>query len=242
MTASRRVTLKSSREAIDRNPRLRNWFSPVTLSLHRKLAPLLRQRATGAFLDAGCGAMPYRPLVESAVSSYDGLDIAPRSDDTTYVCSLTDMADVPSDTYDTILCSEVLEHVDDPRAAAQELSRVLRSEGVVIISVPFLSRLHEEPHDFQRFTEHGLRLLIAQAGLDLESIETTGTVFSFLGHQLSSAIVLTTWRFPIIRWIAFGVNAIFVVLPSMTLDAIFSRLARKAPLGYVAVATRSLTN
>jgi SAM-dependent methyltransferase len=229
--------MKSNRDSLETNDAIRRWFSPAVYSTRRTLLPVLRQRLRGDVLDVGCGAMPYRAIAASYVTSYDGLDLAPRAEDVRYVCSVTDMSPVLSDSYDTVLCSQVLEHISHPIAAVEEIARVLRPGGTLIVAVPFLGRLHEEPNDFQRFTEHGLRQILTDAGFVVESIEPTGSVASFLAHQISSVLVLPAWHIPIIRWFVFALNALFVVMPALILDMLLVPIRRKLPLGYVAVAT-----
>lgn len=231
--------MKSNRDDLDTSSAIRKWFSPAIYSMLRVLLPVLRDHAKGAVLDAGCGAMPYRSALGSSVTSYDGLDLAPRTEDVRFVCSVTDMDPVSSDSYDTVLCSEVLEHVSYPAAAVREFARVLRPGGTLIVTVPFLGRLHEEPNDFQRYTEHGLRLLLTDAGFDIDRIQPTGTIGSFLAHQISSVIVLSTWHIPVVRWPIFALNAVLVVLPALVLDALLKPIRRKLPLGYVVVAVKS---
>jgi SAM-dependent methyltransferase len=63
-----------------------------------------------------------------------------------------------------VFSSQVLEHVPDDRGVLRECARVLRPGGQLVLSVPFYWPLHEEPHDFRRFTNHGLRFLLQQAG------------------------------------------------------------------------------
>ena len=82
---------------------------------------------------------------------------------------------IASDRYDTVLFLEVLEHVPNPFKVVAELFRILRSGGKVILSVPHLSRLHEEPYDFYRYTKYGLRHLFEEAGFkDIQIIPRGG--------------------------------------------------------------------
>lgn len=69
---------------------------------------------------------------------------------------------------DCILCTEVLEHLRDPQACVDEIHRLLRDDGLVFASTPFFYPIHADPHDFQRFTEDGLRHLFK----DFKSVET----------------------------------------------------------------------
>ena len=81
---------------------------------------------------------------------------------------------VPERTYDVVLCEQVLEHVRDPWAAARTLRDLCRPGGHVIVSTPFLVRIHDEPADYWRFTEPGLRLLLQSAGLVVLSASSWG--------------------------------------------------------------------
>lgn len=81
-------------------------------------------------------------------------------------------------TYDVVICEQVLEHVGDPWLAARNLRGLCVPGGHVIVSTPFLVRVHELPAygmpDFWRFTPRGLRLLLEQAGLAVDSVESWG--------------------------------------------------------------------
>jgi hypothetical protein len=67
-------------------------------------------------------------------------------------------------TYDVVMCEQVLEHVVDPFGAGRKLLSMLRPGGTVVVSVPFMVRIHAAPSDYWRFTEEGLRILLENAG------------------------------------------------------------------------------
>lgn len=212
-------------------------YSPLALALDQAMIGRLKGHATGAVLDVGCGTMPYRAVTLPLVRSYDSLDVEARAPGVTYLADVQSMPEVPDSRYDTVLCSEVLEHIPRPEAALAEIHRVLRPKGRLLLSVPFLSRLHEEPHDYYRYTEHGLRELLGRQGFVVEEVTPIASVCSFLGHQVSSLLVAGTWRIPVLREIAFVVNLIAVVLPCYWLDRLVMP-RRKLPAGYVAVAAK----
>lgn len=66
---------------------------------------------------------------------------------------------LPSDQFDAVVISEVLEHVQNPGAAAAEIWRILKAGGIVIATTPFLMPIHDRPHDYYRFTRYGLAYL-----------------------------------------------------------------------------------
>jgi SAM-dependent methyltransferase len=236
-----RARITANRQAIDlalaQDVDGRKRLSPALLGLTEAVVPVLHARAKGRFLDAGCGTQPFRAVVEGQVTRYLTLDVEARTDGVDYIADLEDMNVVPDASVDTVLCSEVLEHVPHPDRAVGEIARVLKPGGTLVITVPFMARLHEEPHDYFRYTRHGLRRLLGDAGFDLDDIAETGSLFSFLGHQLSVLLLGLTWHRPTIRRVAVAINAVAVVRTAAALDRL-TRMARLLPLGYVAVATR----
>jgi len=217
----------------------RSYFSPAALGLNRAIAQSIRRHATGKALDAGCGVMPFRALFETLSVEYHSLDIEERVEGVDFVGDLEDVGFLASSSYDTVLCSEVLEHIPNPERAVAELSRLLRPGGKLILSVPFLSRLHEEPHDYARYTIHGLRAMMGRHGLHIIESTVTGSLFSFLGHQVSTIVLVGLHRVPVLRETAFLANLVAIVLPAVFLDATIAP-REKLPLGYVIVAQRAL--
>lgn len=127
----------------------------------------VRKRAHGRALDIGCADGWARDVL--AHCNYVGLDYP------TTVLNLygtrpdvfADGASLPfaSASFDTVLLLEVLEHVVDAGNVLAEISRVLKSDGVLLISMPFLYPLHDAPHDYRRYTRCGLIHALAHAGL-----------------------------------------------------------------------------
>ena len=85
---------------------------------------------------------------------------------------------------DVVFCEQVLEHVSDPAAAAATLRALARPGGHVVVSVPFLIRIHREPADHWRFTPDGLRLLLERAGLEVERVRAWGNTPCLLATRL----------------------------------------------------------
>jgi SAM-dependent methyltransferase len=87
---------------------------------------------------------------------------------------------------DVIICTEVLEHLETPAACADEIYRLLRPGGTAFISVPFIYPIHADPHDFQRFTADGLRILFHK--FSLLEITSMGGYLGTLGMLLEIGI------------------------------------------------------
>jgi SAM-dependent methyltransferase len=81
-----------------------------------------------------------------------------------------------SEAFDVVICEQVIEHVPDPSAAAANLRRLCRPGGHVVVSTPFLVRVHEiwGMQDYWRFTPRGLRTLLERAGLHVDAIGSWG--------------------------------------------------------------------
>lgn len=154
-----------------------SWFTTTRLldSLVR-----LRPYAHGRMLDIGCGVKPYRALFRSFVDTHIGLDVPQSMHGAHVIDAFASSLDLPCKTgvFDTVLCTEVLEHVPDAGRALNEICRVLKPGGHAIVTTPFLYRVHEAPYDFQRLTQFGLERLASDAGLEAKEFLWRGGYFS----------------------------------------------------------------
>lgn len=85
---------------------------------------------------------------------------------------------------DTVICTEVLEHLDEANAALSEIYRVLTHDGYLIVTVPFLLGVHDIV-DYHRWTETGLENLLVRAGFSIISFRKRGGIFSAIGQTIS---------------------------------------------------------
>lgn len=87
---------------------------------------------------------------------------------------------------DVVICEQVLEHVVDPWAAAANLRELCVVGGHVIVTTPFLIRVHELPmydmRDYWRFTPRGLRTLLEQVGLEVDTVGAWGNRQCVVGN------------------------------------------------------------
>ncbi|HKQ48333.1 MAG TPA: class I SAM-dependent methyltransferase [Phycisphaerae bacterium] len=199
-----------------------------------QIIPLLKKSARGKLLDVGCGKMPFRKYIEGQVESYDGLDIERRSPKTRFIADAHDMGVIPTGSYDTVISISALEHMARPWVAVREMRRVCRPGGLVVVCVPHMSRLHEEPHDYFRFSPYGLASLGQWAGLCVQKTQPAGGLFCMLGHQISTIVLTLGWVIPLVRWFFFGLNYLLIVWPCVMLDRLL-RSHLKFPMNVVAV-------
>jgi len=190
----------------------------------------------GTVLDAGCGHAPYIDLVKKYSTELISLDYEISRPDQ-QVCADVRKLPFVKDSIDSLLSTQVLEHVANPFEAIQEAGRVVRSGGMLLLSVPHLSRLHELPNDYFRFTENGLRYLAQVGGFNVIEIVPTGGLLTFLSHQVSLAFLISLWPLKFLRPVVLVINKFIFTKPAIFLD----RLARTEvlfPQGYVMVAKK----
>jgi len=103
---------------------------------------------------------------------------------------LTGTLPFPDSIFDTVLLSDVLEHIPTPEFTCREIARVLKPGGKLIMNVPFFSWLHEEPYDFHRYTEYALTRLMSISGMDVVSIDRLGGTPYVLADVFAKTISL----------------------------------------------------
>ena len=145
----------------------------------RELDDFLRQRfprPAETVLDLGAGTRPYAPLYGRHFSRCVSVDVEHSPHDTESVDMIAPAEDLPfpANSFDCVICTEVLEHCADPWAAGAEIGRVLRPGGWAFVTTPFLVALHETPHDYHRFTPWGIIELATRSDLKVISIEPRG--------------------------------------------------------------------
>ena len=178
-----------------------NWVDLQWSLIYHDLA-LCAPSAKGALLDVGCGDKPWEGLFRPFVESYVGVE-HDATFELTHAAAKAKGPDfyydgkrLPFDdaSFDTVLNVQVLEHTPAPQTVVSEMARVLKPGGKLIVVVPFSFRLHEEPHDYFRYSPHGLRHMIELAGLsELETV-AHGSLWSLMGHKLNSYLALQVAR------------------------------------------------
>jgi SAM-dependent methyltransferase len=170
----------------------------LIIELLERVAP----QAKGRLLDVGCGDKPYVYLFAPYVTEYLGIEheasftATAASHNERGPDLLYDGKHLPfeSGTFDTVLSVQVLEHTPHPQQLVLEIGRVLKEDGILILSAPFQFRLHEEPHDYFRYSPHGLRTLCDAAGLEIVEVHNQGSLWSVLAHKLNSFLAFNVAR------------------------------------------------
>jgi SAM-dependent methyltransferase len=155
------------------------WF------LYRSIK-MLAPQLTGKLMDFGCGRKPYKNLFTN-VSEYIGIDIVVSGHnhlesevDVFYDGKYIPFAD---ETFDSVFCGEVVEHLFEVDAVLVEINRVLRRDGKALFTFPFAYQEHEKPYDFARYTSFAAKYLFEKHGFEIVAQQKTGH-FVLVLHQL----------------------------------------------------------
>ena len=145
-------------------------------------------------LDAGSGNAPYKRLFAHArYESADFHQVDKLYEPSTYVCDLKSIP-VEDGRFEFIIFNQVLEHVSEPQRVLEELCRVLKTDGKLIYTGPLFYEEHEQPYDFYRYTQYGLKHLFAAAGLTIERLDWLEGYFGTVGYQLNGMYRYLPWR------------------------------------------------
>lgn len=202
---------------------------------------------SGLMLDLGAGNQPFKVWYEGLAERCVAADVAlaPGLD----VLSMAAPLPFATASFDTVLCTSVLEHVHDAEAAMSEMVRILKPGGRLIITVPFLYPTHEAPYDFWRTTHWGLRSVLTRHGLEVDSMAAQGGPGLLVTHYLiggfAQAVLLLAKRLG-----SYGRlvdNRVVRALLAGPQDLVRSRVSyrltrssRAASLGYMAIARKPL--
>lgn len=151
-----------------------------------------------SIVDIGAGECQYKPFFSDA--KYVSTDWCGTTDHHQYssgidfICS-ADNLPFQNQSFDYILCTQVLEHVPKPANVIKEISRVLKEDGLLFLTVPQTWEEHEQPYDFHRFTQFALKYLADENEFEIVEIKPQGGRFLVIGYFLSWSIpfVLKGW-------------------------------------------------
>lgn len=162
------------------------YLTPSHYSLYQHLNPIINKYAGGKILDAGAGDMTYKFILEPKSTKYVPIDKYKTHTD--IIIEDIEQLSFTNECFDTVFCSQVLEHIPHPWIAFQELSRIINKGGRLIITVPHLSYIHGEPEDFYRFTKYALSQLAAENNLHILHMRACGGIFSFIATPILTGI------------------------------------------------------
>lgn len=200
----------------------------------------LRQYAKGKLLDLGCGKVPlfiaYREHVMDSIC-VDWENTLHKNEYLDFECDLTKVLPFEDEEFDTIILSDVLEHIPQPEHLWKEICRILSINGMIIVNVPFFYWLHERPYDYYRYTEFTLRRFVENSGLKLTQLEPIGGTPEILADIFAKHI----------QFIPFIRNGLAIVIQHTTGLFVKTALGKKIsektaqafPFGYFLIAEKA---
>jgi SAM-dependent methyltransferase len=203
----------------------------------------IRMYVSGQLLDLGCGKAPfyamYRPYIYDAICA----DWPNTRHGDTFVdvqCDLNEGLPFPANTFDTVLLSDVLEHLPEPLHLWSEMARVMKPGATLLMNTPFFYWLHERPFDYYRYTEFALRRFAELTGFKVTVLRAVGGSPAIIADLLAKHLQF--------------VPGVGVILADVLQQAVFSLIATNLgkhismtsaevfPFGYFLVAQRSAPN
>lgn len=150
-------------------------FNLIIYKLECNMMKKFSQYMKGVVYDLGCGERPYESFVLKNAKEYIGVDWSKTLHDlkADLFFDLNEIFPLDSNKIDTVMSISVMEHLYNPQLFLNEIYRILKPEGTLLLQVPFQWYIHEAPFDYFRYTEYGLKYLIKNAGFDDIFIEAT---------------------------------------------------------------------
>jgi SAM-dependent methyltransferase len=183
----------------------------------------LRRGEKVRILDVGCGPKPYYPFFAEVASDYVGVDVVENP--AAELRGAVEALPVDDASFDVVLCTQVLEHADDPAAAVRELRRVTRPGGRVLASTHGVQVYHPSPVDYWRWTHAGLRRLFDQnAEWSSLSVEPAAGTASALAMLLGTYVEIGLRRSIVARGPVWALNRL-----GAALDARSAQLREPVP-------------
>ena len=192
----------------------------------------------GRLLDCGCGNVPYYELYHNLVDEVICTDWGNSLNTNKFVdvySDLNEKINCENESFDTVILTDVLEHIYKPAQLFTEIHRVLKPGGKVIIAVPFLYWIHEQPYDFHRYTEYSLVKMCEDSGLKIIEMEAYGGYLDVLFDTINKVFIRN--RFILYTFLPFT----RLLKKSFINRKVNKALQNKYPLGYILCAERIKT-
>lgn len=159
----------------------------INIIFEENFLELANKFTKGKLIDIGCGVKPYKDMLSHLVSEHIGVDHHITVHDKSNIDLFGTAYSIPAEgnTFDSAICTAVLEHLEEPEQAIRECHRVLKPGGYAIYSVPFIWHLHEQPRDFFRYSKYGLQYLFEKAGFEVIEVRPlSGFAVTFIQLHL----------------------------------------------------------
>ncbi|MGZ9096681.1 MAG: methyltransferase domain-containing protein [Micavibrio sp.] len=119
--------------------------------------------------DIGCGSKPFQGVLNGCVAKYIGVDLEDGFYDSSHIDLVGSAYNVPipDGTADAVISCQVIEHLERPFDAFREAGRILKEDGIFLLSFPFLYPMHAAPRDYFRYTEFAVAGILEENGFEI---------------------------------------------------------------------------
>lgn len=211
-------------------------MADIIAFLYSKYIPVY---CKGKLIDLGCGKVPlyhvYKNFIEENVC-VDWPNSNHKSNHIDFECNLNEVLPFNTNIFDTIILSDVLEHIYSPQLLWQEMYRILKKDGFLLMNIPFYYWIHEEPNDYYRYTRYAIEKFALESGFKIIEITPLGgipeiltdihckfyTQIPYIGNIMSELIRIKSKLF----------------LKTFLGKKISKSTAEKFPLGYFVIAKK----
>jgi SAM-dependent methyltransferase len=183
----------------------------------------LGKEISGRTLDVGCGTKPYKNYFNS--TEYIGLEIETTQHKEAQADVFYKGGSFPfkDKEFDSIVTNQVFEHIFNPDDFMNEINRVLKPGGKLLMTVPFVWDEHEQPFDFARYSSFGLRSVLENHGFEILLLRKSVSDIKVIFQLLNGYIYKKTVHLRILRQII----TILVMFPINVLALIISKILPK---------------
>jgi len=222
--------------------KIKNKFKKNFLC-HNWLVYLINERCVkeslsyikGKLLDIGCGNKPYLYIMESYINNYIGIEHPNTLHKNKEIDLYGDTCNLPfkNNSFDTVVSFQVMEHVNEPNQMVAEIYRVIKKDGYVVLTVPFMWGIHEPPYDYYRYTEYGLRYLFEKHKFEIVELRANTGFWVVTGLRFNYYLLrfckwyLKYMLFPIFFIVQFGSIILDKIYKVESDTASYTLVARK---------------
>jgi len=195
----------------------------------------------GKVADVGAGHAKYSGMIRAHCDSYTSIDNLSSEyeygDNQFRPDVIADVLSMPfeKDEFDTVVCTEVLEHVEDPFQLFNEIARILKPEGYALVSSGWMAPYHREPKDYWRFTIDAYKVLCKRSGLEFIESYRKGGFFTVILYFINRNILLNASKYRSLNKIWARLNKILEV----TTEKMDGWVKTEDTIGHLIVAKKS---
>ena len=195
---------------------------------------LIQKYAKGILLDCGCGKVPYYQIYKDQVDNITCTDWEKTYNKSSFIdvhSDLNEKLNVDSNSFDTLLLTDVINHIHQPKVLMNEISRVLKKNGKLILTTPFFYWINEAPYDYHRYTKHELIKLCQENNLKILELNEYGGFLDIIFDLFNKIL-------PNRKWVIYLYLNITKLIKKTFIYRRLSKYNERFPLGYYLVAEK----